>query len=110
MLCILADGERYYDNDLRKIYDEVVQYAHRWEDIGRYMGFTQSELKNIRSKPMLLMDAPNSWLAEMLSEWLQWCPGDGRGSNMLATREGLHAALLNAKLSTVADKLPPGVL
>jgi hypothetical protein len=108
--CILTDGERYYDSDLRKIYDELVHHAHRWADIGTYLGFTPGELRNIHTKPMLLMDAPKSWLAELLSEWLRWHPGDGCGSRSFTTREGLHAALLKANLSTVAARLPPGVL
>ena len=103
----LADEERYYDSDLRIIYDKLVDCAFKWKDVGTYLGFTHGELQNIQSKPMLLMESPRSWLAEMLSEWLQWCPGDGR---RFATREGLHAALLKANLSAVADKLPPGVL
>ena len=40
----------------------------------------------------------------MLSQWLQWTPGDGRGSTGYATRESLHAALLKANLGVVAKQ------
>ena len=60
-------------------------------------------MNNIQSRPMLLMQAPESYLGEMLSQWLQWAPGDGRGSTGFATRESLRAALLRANLGQVAQ-------
>jgi hypothetical protein len=53
---------------------------------------------------MLLMQAPESYLGAMLSQWLQWAPGDGRGSTGFATRESLHAALLRANLGQLAQQ------
>ena len=53
---------------------------------------------------MLLMQAPESFLSEMLSQWLQWAPGDGRGSTGFATRESLRAALLRANLGQLAQQ------
>ena len=55
-------------------------------------------MNNIQIRPMLTMSAPNSWLGEMLTQWLQWAPGDGRGSTGFATKETLRAALLKANL------------
>ena len=40
----------------------------------------------------------------MLSQWLQWAPGDGRGSTSFATKGMLHAALLKAKLGDPAKE------
>ena len=42
---------------------------------------------------MLLSDAPNSFLSQMLAAWLQWAPGDDRGSTCYATLEALKFAL-----------------
>ena len=53
---------------------------------------------------MLLTQAPESFLSEMLSQWLQWAPGDGRGSTGFATRESLRAALLKANLGQLAQQ------
>jgi hypothetical protein len=52
---------------------------------------------------MLQFQAPLNYLREMLSQWLQWAPGDGRGSAGFATRESLRAALLRAKLAQQFD-------
>ena len=43
---------------------------------------------------MLLLQGPSGYLGEMLGKWLQWAPGDGRGSKNFATFEELQAALL----------------
>ena len=62
-------------------------------------------MNNIQSNPMLMLQSPPaSWLSEMLSKWLQWGPGDGRGSPGFATKEMLCAALLKANLAQLADK------
>ena len=50
-------------------------------------------------------DAPNSWLNTMLAEWLQWSPGDGRGSTKCATLERLSDALNKAGLSEAAQSI-----
>lgn len=87
------------------IYDVLVKHVSEWEDIGKCLGFTEGELKNIKHQPMLIMSAPKSFLREMLSQWLQWGPGDGRGSPGYATKEMLSKALRKANLSELADKL-----
>lgn len=51
-------------------------------------------MDNIQSSPMLMMQALGSWLGKMLTQWLQWAPGDGRDSTSLATKESLRVALL----------------
>ena len=51
------------------------------------------------------MEAPQSWLGAMLSQWLQWAPGDGRGSTGNASKESLRAALLRANLGQLAQQL-----
>ena len=53
----------------------------------------------------LMVDAPKSYLSELLSKWLEWAPGDGRGSKDFATLEGLKDALLKANLGATAHDL-----
>ena len=54
---------------------------------------------------MLMMQSPpHSFVGEMLNQWLQWAPGDGRGSTDFATRESLRAALLKANLGQLAQQ------
>ena len=63
-------------------------------------------MDNIQSNLVLLTQSPpKSFLREMLSQWLQWAPGDGRGSTGYATKESLHAALLRANLGQLAERI-----
>ena len=41
----------------------------------------------------------------MLSQWLQWAPGDSRGSTSFATLEDLKTALNQAGLGATAHDL-----
>jgi hypothetical protein len=66
------------------------------------LGFKDQELDYIMSTPWLLTEAPQSWLRQMLTEWLEWAPGDGRGSIGFATKEALSGALQQANLGVVA--------
>ena len=54
---------------------------------------------------MLLMDAPTSYLGTLLSQWLEWAPGDGRGSQGFPTFEGLKDALRQSNLEATAHDL-----
>ena len=53
---------------------------------------------------MLTASAPNSYLEEMLTQWLEWAPEDGRGSEGFATKETLRVALLKANLGQLAQQ------
>ena len=100
-----VDLTRLNDKDHCSIYEKLIIHAAKWRDIGSAMGFLEGELDNIQSNPLLLTQSPpKSWLREMLSEWLQWAPGDGRGSTGFATRETLHAALLKVNLGQLAEQ------
>ena len=99
------DGTRLSDNDHGYMYDKLEDKAARWRDIGRALGFKEGEMCNIQSNPMLLtQSAPKSYLREMLTQWLQWAPGDGRGSTSYATKESLRAALLKANLGQLTGQ------
>ena len=108
----------------------LAPYAANWRDIGRGLGFSQGEMNSIQASPMLMMEAPRSYLGvmnsiqaspvlmmeapgmqdpqsclrQMLSQWLQWAPGDGRGSTGFATKESLRAALFSINLGRLAKQ------
>ena len=83
----------------------LTQYAANWRVIETGLQFTQYELDNIENMPALFFTAPTSMLHKMLSNWLQWAPGDSRGSTGSATVEALIFALVNAGLAAAADDL-----
>ena len=84
---------------------QLIYHSSKWRDIGLHLGFQPGELEGIQDQPLLLGGAPKSWLSKMLAEWLQWAPGDGRGSISSATLEGLKAALREAGLGAKANDL-----
>ena len=98
-------GTRLCDEDLGDIYHKLEPRAARWNDVGDALGFSEGEMENIASSPMLLMQAPRSHLRQMLAQWLQWAPGDGRGSKDFATKEALYAALMKKNLTSIANSL-----
>ena len=102
--CVDETQYKFLDKDLPNIYSKLKQYAVRWRDIGSALGFLQGELNNIEAKPLLIQSAPQSWFREMLTQWLQWAPKDGRGSSGFATRDSLHAALLKVNLGQLAQQ------
>ena len=67
-----------------------------------YLGFHRGELDNIEGKPSLHSSGPKGWLRETLSYWLEWAPGDSRGSNGFASIESLKCALDKSGLAQTA--------
>ena len=98
-------GQRLSDRDFVDILDKlhVDEHADKWRDIGCALGFSHGELNVIEATPGLHKNAPRSWLREMVAQWLQWAPGDGRGSTGFATTVSLHNALLRINLGRLAD-------
>ena len=84
---------------------QLKEHAAEWRDIGTYLGFSQGELRNIQAAPLDLNGAPKSWLSAMLAEWLEWAPGDERGSKNYATLSGLKRAVREAGLGRTAEEL-----
>ena len=100
-----AIGGHLGDDDHSSIYSKLKDKAANWRDIGKELGFKEGEMNNIQSNPMLLLQsAPKSYLRELLSQWLQWAPGDERGSTGCASKESLRAALLKANLGQLAEQ------
>lgn len=90
---------------LTALLEQLSLYASKWRDIGRSLGFTPRELDKIQASKILISNAPNSWLQRMLSDWLEWAPGDIRGSTHVATLGRLREALILAGLAVTAHDL-----
>ena len=87
------------------IYSKISPFAGQWQELGTALGFNNNELELILNKPLLLLRAPKSYLREMISQWLQWGPGDGRGSVDFANTVAIHKALFSINLAPVALEL-----
>ena len=85
--------------------EKLTKHAAHWRNIGERLRFTPDELNDIEARPLLLHGAPRSWLREMLAVWLQWAPGDSRGSRDFATLKALKSALDEAGLAAAASDL-----
>ena len=90
------------ESHLPLLLSKLNNHACRWRDIGMHLGFLHGELDNIQAKPLLLNEGPKAWLREMLGEWLQWAPGDSRGSSSVALVDTLKVALNNSGLAATA--------
>ena len=55
--------------------------------------------------PMNFPGSPGSYLSEMLIKWSQWAPNDARGSENVATLEGLKSAVNHAGFAQTANRL-----
>ena len=87
------------------LYKQLNKYAAKWKDIAIFLGFRPGELENIESAPKHFTEAPKSLLSAMLAEWLEWAPGDKRGSKNYATLSGLKSAVREAGLGRTAEEL-----
>ena len=88
-----------------KLFQILTNHSTQWKEIGTHLGFLPSELDDIQARPLLLCNAPKSWLSKMLEEWLQWTLGDRRGSTSIATVEALRDALNQAGCAVTAQSI-----
>lgn len=100
-----SPGDKLNESHLACLLDQLNNYASRWKDFGLNLGFLSSELSGIEARPLLFLEAPKSWLRAMLESWLQWCPGDKRGSTGFATLSALKDAVSKAGLGRTASEL-----
>ena len=63
---------------------QLQTHSAKWREIGSFLGFCSFELNEIQARPPLWSGGPRSFLNAMLADWLQWAPGDSRGSTMPA--------------------------
>ena len=96
---------RLADEHHSTLLKQLTNYAAAWKVIGTHLGFHPGELSNIEARPNLIQGAPVSWLSAMLSQWLQWAPGDSRRSTSFATLQDLKTALDHAGLAATAHDL-----
>ena len=89
----------------KSLFRQLCDYSARWRDIGTHLGFRLDELSSIQGNMGLYTSAPQSWLKALLDNWLDWGPGDGRGSTSYATLDGLIAALNKCGLEIAANNL-----
>ena len=100
-----AVENRLTDQHHSVLVEKLSQYAAKWREIGGKLRFTHGELDNIQNNILLSTGSPGSWLSAMLSQWLQWAPGDGRGSTNFATLDALKDGLSQVNLGAAAHDL-----
>lgn len=88
---------------------QLSKHALHLKDIGHALGFSLAEMGNIEGRPLLMGNAPTSWLSEMLLEYLHWKLRDARRSPNYANLTDLKTALRKAKLNDTAKSLVPSV-
>ena len=81
------------------------KHSAKWREIGTYLGFHGRELDIIAAKPNLYHEGPKGFLREIFSEWLEWVPGDHRGSTKYPTLEILKTAISKSGLGATAATL-----
>ena len=96
---------RLYEHNHSVLLEKLQTHSAKWKEIGTYLGFHPPKLDQIQARPLLLNGAPTSWLDAVLADWLQWIPGDSRGSTGFATLEDLKVALNKAGLGVTANNL-----
>ena len=99
---VATEKPKLSESHLSELLTKLNDHACRWRDIGMYLGFREGELDNIQGKPLLFNEGPKAWLKEMLREWLEWSPGDSRGSDAFASIESLKCALDKCGLTQTA--------
>ena len=60
------------ERDIAELFELIHTYSSKWDLIGLQLKFAPSELDYIKSMPLLLTEAPASFLKELLSRWIQW--------------------------------------
>ena len=105
--CVSLGGDyiRLTDKHLSSLYHQLENYAHKWSDIALYLGFLPGEVNNIEASLRLMHGAPKTYLRALFIEWLQWAPGDSRGSGDFATLQSLKTALNKVGLGAAAHDL-----
>ncbi len=76
-----------------------------WRKIATGLRFSAPEIDEIASSPMHLIGAPGSYMDAVIGEWIEWGPGDKRGSKDVATLEALKSALQKTNFGKLASSL-----
>ncbi len=81
----------------------MIPVKAQWEHIAQQLGFKAYEIKNIASSLVRIQDG--DFINDVITTWLQWGPGDKRGSKDVATLEALQEALNNTNNARIILKL-----
>ena len=79
------------ESDYKAIMEELVKVKSQWKPIAVELGFLPHEIQDISFNQVHAHD--NNYIYDVITRWLQWAPGDGRGSKDIATLEALQDAL-----------------
>ena len=85
--------------------EQLAPCSPQWDRIAGGLRFQRDEIENIKASPSFIIDAPMSWLREVISQWITWTPGDARGSKDRPTLEALKRAVDKAGFGMVASTL-----
>ena len=98
-------ADRLSDYEIRRLHGpQSIRWSPHWRNIGSHLGFTTEELDEIDSgKDKKKKDK----LFKMLHQWVQWYPGDKRGSTNFATYSDLQAALMKDGLTELICEMYP---
>ena len=91
------------EGNLPNILVQLRERSSNWKQIGRGLGFREGELNNIEATHNI--KTAHDFLCAMLSKWLQFAPGDGRGSTEYATLRALRTAVDHAGFGRTAETL-----
>ena len=80
--------------------------AAKWKLIAQSLRFTHDEILTIEAHRN--NEGPTSCLDNVIGDWLQWAPGDARGSEHYASLELLKDAVSKAGYGAIAVKLTEG--
>ena len=87
----------------QQLFQQLKEHAAKWREIGTHLGFSQGELNVIQAMPGLFYRAPEGFLEQMLTEWLQWNRNQGSKDN--PTLDKLKIAMDKAGLAASAEQL-----
>lgn len=78
--------------------------ASKWNQIGVYLNISHDHLENIRANPTLLINAPVSFLQEVLAYWLKQNTSSPNGEILLKAIEKAGDTKLAFDLRGIFDK------
>ena len=50
----------------------LINHSYKWRNIGLALGFTHPELNLIEHNPILMFNAPSSYLVALLGQFVEW--------------------------------------
>ena len=100
----MKPNQRLSERDVTAVIKLLHHHSDKWNLIGAELGFLQPELRQIQAAPILMLNAPLSYLQELLSLWTEW-PTENHPH--LPTLKALSTALRSSLvgLGRLADEL-----